>query len=621
MWLVCLALTPGARALQSITSLQVGMISYFRVVSLVVFLWLVLAWLWPVRRLRNRILVVTGSLAFGVQVLTSVALDGDVSDATRLAAATVVQAGVTLACYRWRLGDDNLAPHRPSDIVDLMLSSIVGAAVVMPLGLAPGVWLTSPIFEILWWTALSASYVFVGSACIMLLVKRRPRTEAIPTQLLDVFVQLLAVGVCLAVVLIYDDLPLKWIVFLPAIWAGLSLGPWTSAAYSLTGTLAVIASQAIPALNDDYTAADMPNILLLDSLMASFVFVVLLLSLVRDQRSHLTGQVQGRRQEPVDQTGLLGAVFESINEALVLMDTEGVVRLHNGTAAEILGSAKLLTEPRVWLQRMTERPTFIYSFHPDGSESKQRVLAVRLAPVQYAGSDSVVAIVRDVTTEQRRIEELSSFAAVAAHDLKGPLAAVQGWMEVAQDALQGETGAAVEALQRGRHATNRMSREIEDWLAYNVAREGVVRPEPVALQPYLDLLAANYPDADFAIDTPDTVTVDPTLLRHLFVNLIENSVKYTQPGERPSIGIRSFSDSDRAWVVLYVVDAGIGIPEGEETEIFEPFRRASTVEAYEGSGLGLALCKRIVLRHGGLITAQRHEGPGTTIMLSLPGVV
>ena len=94
-----------------------------------------------------------------------------------------------------------------------------------------------------------------------------------------------------------------------------------------------------------------------------------------------------------------------------------------------------------------------------------------------------MAIVRDVTTEQRRIEELASFAAVAAHDLKSPLAAVQGWIEVAEDAWTAIPAMAVEALERGRHATDRMSREIEDWLTYNVAREGVVQPEPIALQP------------------------------------------------------------------------------------------------------------------------------------------
>jgi signal transduction histidine kinase len=164
-----------------------------------------------------------------------------------------------------------------------------------------------------------------------------------------------------------------------------------------------------------------------------------------------------------------------------------------------------------------------------------------------------------------------------------------------------------------------MSREIEDWLTYNVAREGVVQPEPIALQACLDAIVVSYPGVDFVVHTPDTVMVDPTLLRHLLANLIGNAVKYTRPGERPSIAVRSFSGGDRGWVRLYVVDAGIGIPEGEETAIFEPFRRASTVQGtYEGSGLGLALCKRIVRRHGGLITAQRNEGPGTTITVTLP---
>lgn len=619
LWLVCLALTPVALALQHLSSVRVGSISSIHADSLIAFLWILLAWLWPARSMRNQILGLTVGLALAVHLLTGVALDGDWLVSARVSATTLVQAGVTLTFYRWRIGDDNLTPHRPSDIVDLWLASVVGALVVIPLGPAPGVWLTSTSYELFWWTALSTAYVFVGSACIQLLVQRRPRTEAIPTRLMDVYVQLLVTGICLGVVFAFNDLPLTWIVMLPAIWAGLSLGPWTSAAYSLTGTLAVVMAQAIPGADGGYGASDLSNILLLDSLMAAFVFVVLLLSLVRDQRAHLAGEVIRRRQEALDQAGLLGTVFESINEALVLMDTEGVVQLHNAAAVQILGREKLTAEPGRWLRRMTERPTFTYSYNRDGTDDGLRILAVQLAPVQYAGSDSVVAIVRDVTTEQARIEELASFAAVAAHDLKSPLAAVQGWIEVAEDAIESDPVLAQEALQRGRHATDRMTREIEDWLTYNVAREGVVQPESIALQPCLDAIAASHPDVDFTVRTPDTVMVDPTLLRHLLANLIGNAVKYTLPGERPSIAVRSFSGGDRGWVRFCVVDAGIGIPEGEETAIFEPFRRASTVQGtYEGSGLGLALCKRIVRRHGGLISAQRNEGPGTTITVTLP---
>ena len=154
----------------------------------------------------------------------------------------------------------------------------------------------------------------------------------------------------------------------------------------------------------------------------------------------------------MDQAGLLGTVFESINEALVLMDTLGVVQLHNAAAVQILGRDKLTTEPSRWLRRLRESPSFTYGFNRDGSEDGLRMLAVQLARVTYAGSDGVVAIVRDVTTEQRRIEELASFAAVAAHDLKSPLAAVQGWLEVAEDVMDTDPTMAAEALERGRHA-------------------------------------------------------------------------------------------------------------------------------------------------------------------------
>jgi light-regulated signal transduction histidine kinase (bacteriophytochrome) len=110
---------------------------------------------------------------------------------------------------------------------------------------------------------------------------------------------------------------------------------------------------------------------------------------------------------------------------------------------------------------------------------------------------------------------------------------------VAEDALGDDhhvdRATAAEALERGRHATDRMSNEIDDWLTYNVAREGAVRPEPIELQPVLQSITAMYPTGEFQIETPDTVLADPTLLRHLLVNLIGNAVKYTVPGEVPMV--------------------------------------------------------------------------------------
>ena len=619
LWLVCLPVTIGALVLQHLSTLQVDGISEIRAEAVVAFLWLTLAWLWPARSRRALMVALTAGLLLVTHAVTQAVLGTDVLVSLRLAAAAVVQAGVALAFYRWRIGDDNLPPHRPSDVVDLLLAAAIGAVVVVPMGPAPDLWPTSAPLSLFWFVALGASYVFVGSACVMLLVARTPRTEAVPTRLVVVYLQLAVTAACLGLVFYFDQYPLTWLVLLPAIWAGMTIGPWTSAAYGLTVAVSVVVAESLPGTPAAQTRSDHATLVLLDCLMAAFVLVVLLLSLVRDQRAFLAGEVVQRRQEAIDQAGLLSTVFESISDALVLMDPHGVVQLHNGAAVELLGHERLDLEPVRWLRRMREEETFTYTFNRDGSEDGFRVLAVQLADVQYAGADGIVAIARDVTSEQRRIEELTSFAAVAAHDLKSPLAAVQGWIEVAEDALGNDTITASQALERGRSAADRMSREIDDWLTYNVAREGAVQPETVALQPVVDSIVATYPGGDFLVETPDSVRADPTLLRHLLVNLVGNAVKYTRPGEKPIVTIRSFATRDRNWVRLYVVDAGIGIPEGEESTIFEPFRRASEVERlYEGSGLGLALAKRIVRRHGGVITAERNEGPGSTFTVTLP---
>ena len=619
LWLVCLAATVGALVLEHLSTLQASGISAVRISPLIGFLWLVTAWLWIERSRRPRMLAFTAGLILLVHTVVETLFGTDVLIALRVAAAVLVQGGVTLVLYRWLMGDDNLAPHRPIDVVYLMSSSALGSAAALLVGPAPELWLTSSAFALVWWVSLSTGYMFVGSACLMLLIARGPRSEAIPTRLVDVYLQLVVTAAVLGVVFYFDQYPLTWLVLLPAVWAGLTIGPWTSAAYGLTVALSVVVAQNLPSVTTATDRADVVALVLLDSLMAAFVFVVLLLSLVRDQRAHLANEVLSRRQDAVEQAGLLSTVFESISDALVLMDHEGAVRLRNSAAVELLGHERIDVEPARWLRRMQESPSFTYSFNRDGSEDGVRVLSVQLAEVQYAGAGGVVGVARDVTTEQRRIEELTSFAAVAAHDLKSPLAAVQGWIEVAEDAMGNDAVVTSQALERGRWATDRMAREIDDWLTYNVAREGAVQPESVALQPTIDSIVNTYPGGDFLVETPDSVRADPTLLRHLLVNLVGNAVKYTRPGEKPVVTIRSFATQDRNWVRLYVVDAGIGIPEGDEQAIFEPFRRASEVEAlYDGSGLGLALAKRIVRRHGGLISAERNEGPGSTFTVTLP---
>src|SRR6476661_3447764 len=103
LWLVCLVLTPGALVLQYLTGRHVDGVSWIRGGALIVFLWLTLAWLWPVHAQRLRVVALTLTLAVVSYVLTTFALGFDLLESARIGAAGVVQAVVTLAFYRWRI--------------------------------------------------------------------------------------------------------------------------------------------------------------------------------------------------------------------------------------------------------------------------------------------------------------------------------------------------------------------------------------------------------------------------------------------------------------------------------------------------------------------------------------
>lgn len=612
-WLSCALLVPtlfGVQTLLGTASAGGVPVALVRPTAPLTLLWLLLAWgLATSRGWRVAGVVATAALGLQLAVPLLVVLDVPRLEAVREVGATLLQALVALVVVRWRGRGGSHAPHRTRDVVALLqavaLGSVAGALVAVPLGPAT-----------LAWALLGTAHAFVGVVCVLLLVHRRPRDDVPRTRWSDLVLVSGATAAVVGVVVVVPAPTLSWLVLVPAVLAGLRLGPWSAAAFGLLVGVAVAALQVVQLARGPQ---DPTQTWSLPALVAAFVAVVLVLSLGRDQRDRLSLEVVRRRQAAVDQAGLLQTLLESISDALVLVDGDGEVQLHNRAALALLGDARLRTEPRRWVTRRREQPGG-FTYAVDTDDEATRVLSVHLAPVQYAGAGGTVAVARDTTREHHRLEELTSFAAVAAHDLKTPLTAVMGWLEVAEDQLVSDPDSAAHALRRGLLATQRMTAEIEDWLAYTVAREGELSLEAVPLAPLLAEVASTYDAAALRLRADDSVLADRTLLRHLLANLVGNAVKYTRPGEQPDVTVTSEPDDHDGWVRVHVVDRGIGIPAGEEAAVFEPFRRASTVAGeYEGSGLGLALCKRIVRRHGGTIVARRNDdGPGTTVSVRLP---
>jgi len=217
--------------------------------------------------------------------------------------------------------------------------------------------------------------------------------------------------------------------------------------------------------------------------------------------------------------------------------------------------------------------------------------------------------------------ELSQFAYVASHDLQEPLRTIASYVQLLARRYDGKLGPeADEYIGFVVDGAKRMQRLIDDLLSYSRVQSRAKEMKPTSSQLALARALANLQQAIGATgavvtyDAMPTVWGDGSQLARVFQNLIGNAIKFR--GHRPPrIHVSARQDGDR-WV-FSVRDNGIGIPREFHEQIFEVFRRLHTQTEYPGSGIGLAICKKIVERHGGRIWVESTPGDGATFFFTL----
>ncbi|TJY64713.1 response regulator [Sinimarinibacterium sp. CAU 1509] len=235
-------------------------------------------------------------------------------------------------------------------------------------------------------------------------------------------------------------------------------------------------------------------------------------------------------------------------------------------------------------------------------------------------------LVKELESQQRQLQqanhELERFAYVASHDLQTPLRGIVGFTQL----LQQRIGASLEPdsaelLQGVLDSGRQLHHLIASLLQFARLGRAAAKNEPVALDAVLQQAlthARSMLDARNARveSTPlPTVNGDAEQLELLFRNLIENGIKF-QTGDAPTLRIEAVAE-DACWLIRFI-DQGIGIDAHQIERIFEPFHRLHTSDAFPGSGLGLAVARRIALMHGGSLHAESMLGQGTTMSLRLP---
>lgn len=357
------------------------------------------------------------------------------------------------------------------------------------------------------------------------------------------------------------------------------------------------------------------------------------------------------------QADLLNAVVDGITDGIEVVDETGSLLMHNRAATALGVQHGRNTRDLAGEDFGLFLPDGITPFPPRdlpvnralaGQSSDAVVmlsrntahpygvlLAVSGRPLRDAtGRPGAVAVSRDITAEQAQRTELETFAAVAAHDLRTPLAIVSGYLDVINDLavadLVGATAASViDVLRRARGGADRMSVLIDDLLHY-ATRDAALVVENIDLRAQVDDVIAHYtehlapgtPVPAIYIGTLPPVRGDRARIAQVLNNLIGNALKYTRPGQPVHLDITaqpiSPASGADALVHIQIADRGIGIPAGQHTAIFRTFHRAHAAGPYRGTGLGLAICHRIVERHGGHIYATDNPGGGTSIHFTLP---
>ncbi|WP_226008233.1 PAS domain S-box protein [Natrinema salinisoli] len=263
----------------------------------------------------------------------------------------------------------------------------------------------------------------------------------------------------------------------------------------------------------------------------------------------------------------------------------------------------------------------------------EHTLLAHTLPVRNA-DDEIYAgmlVVQDVTElreYQRQLEEsnerLEQFAYAASHDLQEPLRMVTSYLQLIEnqygDALDEDGEEFIEFAVDG---AERMRQMIDGLLEYSRIETRGDPFEPVDLDDVLDdvredlQIRIDKSNAEITTDDLPRVDGDDSQLRQVFQNLLSNAIEYSGD-EPPQVDISATRDGEQ-WIIS-VQDNGIGIDPNEQERIFEVFQRLHTHEEHSGTGIGLALSRRIVERHGGEIWVDSEPDEGSTFSFTLPAV-
>ena len=307
------------------------------------------------------------------------------------------------------------------------------------------------------------------------------------------------------------------------------------------------------------------------------------------------------------------AILDGMTDAVVGVDRELNPIFVNPRARELLEASDVSFHNH--LQEVLAKTLYNGPIAEPEVNAGERLIEVRAAPLE----DGALAILRDVT-EERNIERAKAeFIANASHELKTPLTALSGYLEMMED--EDDESVRTAFLEDMRLQTERLQSLARTLLDLSRLDSGAVvfKKEEVDLEDLLHELRRDFgytgrPLEIQAEKEVPPVETDPTQIHRMLAILLDNALKYSEKDAPVSLDLHR----ENGHAVVSVADSGCGIPETEIPHIFDRFYRAQGSSRADGTGLGLALAREITDHLGGEIKVESEQGTGSIFSVSLP---
>ena len=349
-------------------------------------------------------------------------------------------------------------------------------------------------------------------------------------------------------------------------------------------------------------------------------------------------------QSVLEKSNELEAILRGIGDAVIVTDPQLRLLMMNPVAVRIFHVTKTPKEGTRLPDIITHQELLsltqdtmaeinvplIREITLDSEGDRAKIYQALASTVQGAnGRTRGVAIVMRDVTAQKEIDQIKSdFLSVVSHELRTPLHSIKGFVDII---LMGKTGE-VNDLQRDflttvKESTSNLQRLIDDLLEFSRMEAGQVKLKPEMMSVYggtervMERLSPLAQEGQLQLlnripEDIDLVEADPMRIEQVLTNLVSNAIKFTPEGGSITVSARDEDDQLR----VSVKDTGIGIPEGEQANVFRRFYQVdgSATRSYRGAGLGLTICKFIVEYHHGQIGVDSKQGQGSTFYFTLP---